>query len=131
MAGRQVGRSKLTRGRKVSSTGSKSSEPSETWSIGVELWEARERLGWGLADCAGALRIRRDYLAGLEEGQFDALPGRAYAAGFLRSYGKALGLDADELYAGTRQRPRGAAPKRPWLSRFRRPSAACRPARWC
>ena len=65
--------------------------------VGTDLRVARERLGWELVECAGALRIRHAYLAALEDGQFDALPGAAYAAGYLRSYGKALGLDGDEL----------------------------------
>lgn len=42
------------------------------------------------------LRIRRPYLEALEQGRIDALPGRAYALAFLRTYATALGLDADE-----------------------------------
>ena len=66
-------------------------------SVGEDLRAARERLGWGLKACADGLRIRLEYLQALEDGQFGSLPAPAYAAGFLRSYGKALGLDADEL----------------------------------
>lgn len=85
-------------GRKMmSGTGFETLEPSGASRVGDDLRAARERLGWGLAECADGLRIRREYLAALENGQFEALPAPAYAAGFLRSYGKALGLDADEL----------------------------------
>ena len=81
----------------MSSTELKSSEILNASRVGEDLRAARERLGWGVADCAEALRIRRVYLAALEDGQFDALPGAAYATGFLRTYGRALGLDADDL----------------------------------
>ncbi len=85
-------------GRKMmSGTGFETLEASGASRVGDDLRAARERLGWGLAECADGLRIRREYLAALESGQFEALPAPAYAAGFLRSYGKALGLDADEL----------------------------------
>ncbi len=65
--------------------------------VGEDLRAARERLGWSLRECAEGLRIRPEYLAALEDGNFNVMPGAAYAAGFLRSYGRALGLDADEL----------------------------------
>lgn len=83
--------------KKMSSAEFESSGLSEPSRVGADLRAARERLGWGLTECAGGLRIRREYLAALEDGQFEALPGAAYAAGFLRSYGRALGLDAGEL----------------------------------
>ena len=81
----------------TSGTGSEIPEASGASRVGDDLRAARERLGWGLTACAKALRIRREYLVALEGGQFDAFPAPAYATGFLRSYGKALGLDADEL----------------------------------
>ncbi len=81
----------------MASTGVEPSDPSDVSSVGMDLRTARERLGWSLAGCAEALRIRRDYLAALEDGRFEALPAAAYATGFLRGYGRALGLDADEL----------------------------------
>jgi cytoskeleton protein RodZ len=65
--------------------------------VGADLAAARERLGYGLAQMSAYLRIRQSYLAALEEGRIDGLPGNAYALVFLRSYARALGLDADEL----------------------------------
>ncbi len=64
---------------------------------GSELREARERLGWDLGEVAAALRIKLAYLSAIEDGRLSALPGNAYALGFLRSYATALGLDADDL----------------------------------
>ncbi len=62
--------------------------------VGAELRAARERLGWTLPSVAGYLRIRAAYLLALEEGSVAQLPGQAVAAGFVRSYAQALGLDA-------------------------------------
>lgn len=65
--------------------------------LGSDLRNARLRLGWELPDIAAGLRIRLTYLEALERGHADGLPGVAYAIGFLRTYGAALGLDPDEL----------------------------------
>lgn len=43
------------------------------------------------------LKIRERYLKALEENDFTAIPGEVYARGFLRSYAKFLGLDAETL----------------------------------
>ena len=64
---------------------------------GAELREARERLGWNLAEVAAALRIKLAYLQALEDGRIDALPGNAYTLGFLRTYATTLGLDPDDV----------------------------------
>jgi cytoskeleton protein RodZ len=81
----------------MSRTGLEAALSPESSRVGVDLCAARERLGWSLTECAEGLRIRREYLSALEDGNFDALPGVAYATGFLRSYGRSLGLDADDL----------------------------------
>lgn len=65
--------------------------------VGADLRAARERLGWSLEYVTQLLRIRGQYLLALEDGRIDALPGNAYALGFLRLYAITLGLDADEL----------------------------------
>lgn len=64
---------------------------------GSELREARERLGWDLGEVAAALRIKLAYLQAIEDGRLAALPGNAYALGFLRTYATTLGLDADDV----------------------------------
>ena len=64
---------------------------------GADLRAARERVGWSLPDIATALHIRSQYLEALEAGHIDALPGNAYALGFLRSYAGMLGLDPNEV----------------------------------
>lgn len=73
-------------------------------SIGILLREARESRGESREDAARVTRIGKNYLAALEEDSFDKLPSPAYVRGFLRVYGKHLGLSPDELiqrYEGT------------------------------
>ncbi|MBV9331370.1 MAG: helix-turn-helix domain-containing protein, partial [Alphaproteobacteria bacterium] len=65
--------------------------PLET--VGQDLRTARLRRGDDLATVSRALKIRRDHLEAIEEDRLDALPGRAYAIGFVRSYADYLGLD--------------------------------------
>ncbi|WP_458096932.1 helix-turn-helix domain-containing protein [Roseomonas sp. WA12] len=65
--------------------------------VGEELRDARLALGATLEEVADNLRINRRYLAALEEGRSRDLPGPAYALGFVRTYARALGLDADDL----------------------------------
>ncbi len=65
--------------------------------VGAELREARLRLGWHLPDVAASLRIRLPFLEAIEDGRLAALPGNAYAVGFVRTYANVLGLDADEV----------------------------------
>ncbi|KAB2954331.1 helix-turn-helix domain-containing protein [Heliorestis acidaminivorans] len=61
------------------------------------LQEARERKGISLEQAESDTNIRKQYLIALEEGNYDQLPGRVYSIGFLRSYGKYLGLDPEPL----------------------------------
>jgi cytoskeleton protein RodZ len=64
--------------------------------VGQDLRAARLRLGDDLSAVSKALKIRKDLLEAIEEDKFEALPGRAYAVGFVRSYADYLGLDALE-----------------------------------
>ncbi|HET6606991.1 MAG TPA: RodZ domain-containing protein [Rhodopila sp.] len=63
---------------------------------GADLRAARERLGLPIDALAQALRIRQVHLEALEDGRLSALPGRAYALAFVRTYARALGLDPEE-----------------------------------
>ena len=65
--------------------------------IGNQLQLTRKELGLRTADVARELRISADYLRLLESGDFDQLPAPTYVSGFLRSYGKFLGLDGADL----------------------------------
>ncbi|MEH6476052.1 MAG: RodZ domain-containing protein, partial [Sneathiella sp.] len=61
--------------------------------VGAHLRRERERQGYSLHDIAENLRLRPRQLQALEDGNYDALPGQTFVAGFLRSYANALGLD--------------------------------------
>lgn len=65
-------------------------------SVGQDLRKAREGRGEALDHIARVLKVRHDYLVAIEEGAMDALPGRAYGIGFVRSYATYLGLKGEE-----------------------------------
>jgi cytoskeleton protein RodZ len=65
--------------------------PLET--VGQDLRAARLRRGDDLATVSKSLKIRKDHLEAIEEDRLEALPGRTYAVGFVRSYAHYLGLD--------------------------------------
>ena len=67
--------------------------------LGSDLRTARVKLGEDIQTIATALNIRAAHLEALERGDIGALPGRAYALGFVRSYATYLGLDSDASVA--------------------------------
>jgi cytoskeleton protein RodZ len=69
--------------------------PVET--VGQALTKARQRKGEKLSDVWLVLKIRPDQLVAIEEGRWDALPGRVYTIGYVRSYAAYLALDPDRL----------------------------------
>jgi len=64
---------------------------------GEALRAAREALRLDLPHIAAETRIPLRHLQAIEDGQFDALPSRAYAIGFARTFAKAVGLDPAEI----------------------------------
>ncbi|MCX2560313.1 DUF4115 domain-containing protein [Acetobacter farinalis] len=83
----------------------------ESLGVGAALCKRREQLGWSLADVAAWLRIRESYLEALESGRAGVFPAEAYALGFLRTYGSALGFDASVLVQRYKREGKGAARK--------------------
>ena len=65
--------------------------------VGALLRETRIGRGEDLRRVATRLKIRYPYLAAIEEGRFDKLPGITYAVGFVRTYAEHLGLDGTEM----------------------------------
>jgi len=77
--------------------------------IGTRLRQARESRGLTLQQVEETLRIRRQFLAALEEERYDELPGEVYTRGFLLNYARFLGLPAEDMieeYSGTHEVPR-------------------------
>jgi len=64
-------------------------------SLGQMLRARREQLGIGLDQVERDTFIRSRQLTAIEEDRFDALPGEAYARGFVRTYADYLKLDAE------------------------------------
>jgi cytoskeleton protein RodZ len=65
--------------------------------IGCLLREERERQGKSIEEIMDATCISRRNIAAIEAGDEKDLPHPVYAKGFVRSYSRVLGLDADEL----------------------------------
>ncbi|BBK36235.1 hypothetical protein STAQ_13130 [Allostella sp. ATCC 35155] len=65
--------------------------------VGALLRDTRMGRGEELRRVATRLKIRYPYLAAIEEGRYDKLPGITYAVGFVRTYADHLGLDGGEM----------------------------------
>jgi cytoskeletal protein RodZ len=63
--------------------------------IGQALKAVREFRGLSLEDVAETTRVRRAYLAAIEELRLELLPSRPFTIGYIRAYAAALGLDAE------------------------------------
>ncbi len=66
-------------------------------SLPERLVAARERKGVDLYRAERDTKIRSRYLAALEHGEYNELPGSVYTKGFLRNYALYLGLDPDDV----------------------------------
>jgi cytoskeleton protein RodZ len=71
--------------------------------VGQTLRAARKRRRIDLAQVEGATKIRSRFLLAIENEEWDALPGEAYASGFIRTYAAYLGLDGPRLAEQHRQ----------------------------
>ncbi len=74
-------------------TGADSASDTPVAGAGAQLRAAREALRLDLAHISAETRIPARHLQAIEDGNFEALPSRAYAIGFSRTYAKAVGLD--------------------------------------
>ncbi|MEK9847112.1 MAG: RodZ domain-containing protein [Rhodospirillaceae bacterium] len=75
----------------------KQRESSALREVGEALRKRRLLLCLSLSEVSKALRIKEEYLLGIEDGCADGLPGKVYLRGFIRSYAEYLGLDATHL----------------------------------
>ncbi|MDD3180223.1 MAG: helix-turn-helix domain-containing protein [Opitutaceae bacterium] len=65
--------------------------------IGERLEEARKRKGISIREAAEATKIRGDYLQKFEGNTFDVELPPLYLRGFLRTYARYLGIDAERI----------------------------------
>jgi cytoskeletal protein RodZ len=63
--------------------------------LGNRLKEAREAKGLSLDDLQNATKIQKRYLIGIEEGNYDMMPGKFYVRAFIKQYCEAVGLDSE------------------------------------
>jgi cytoskeletal protein RodZ len=61
------------------------------------LRELRLHFGLNETDVSERLHIRVKYITAIEQGQFEAMPGKAYARGYVHTYAEFLGLDAEQV----------------------------------
>ncbi|MBC5809828.1 MAG: helix-turn-helix domain-containing protein [Candidatus Eremiobacteraeota bacterium] len=67
--------------------------------LGDEFRAAREARHLSLSDVAEQIHIRSVYLESIERGDWTSIAAPVYVRGFLRSYARFLGLDAEEAVA--------------------------------
>lgn len=67
--------------------------------VGQILFDARNKKGLSLEDVSKAIKIKTSFLSAIEKGEYQKLPSRAYAWGFVRNYVEYLGLAEKETMA--------------------------------
>jgi hypothetical protein len=65
--------------------------------IGAYMRELRQHYSLSEQDVSERLHIRAKYITAMEAANFDVMPGRAYARGYLQTYAEFLGLDAEQV----------------------------------
>jgi cytoskeletal protein RodZ len=66
--------------------------------LGTRLREAREAKGYSLDDLQDMTKIQKRYLVGIEEGNYDMMPGKFYVRAFIKQYAEAVGLDPEMIF---------------------------------
>lgn len=67
--------------------------------VGQVLKEERERKFYTLLEVEHSTKIRKELLEALEQGAYSKLPPPTFVQGFIKNYGKFLGLDTEKLLA--------------------------------
>lgn len=66
--------------------------------LGNRLREAREEKGWSLDDLQDRTKIQKRYLRGIEEGNYDVMPGHFYVRAFIKQYAETVDLNPEILF---------------------------------
>ena len=67
--------------------------------LGAKLREAREKRGFSIGGVAERLKLPARQIEGLESGNYENMPELVFVRGFLRTYGRFLDLDENEVAA--------------------------------
>ena len=65
--------------------------------LGDLLTRAREKLALSQKEIASRLNLKEEIISALDANDFDKLPAPTYVRGYIRSYARAVNLDADNL----------------------------------
>ena len=65
--------------------------------IGDILRKERERQRMTIQEIEDGTSIRASYIEAIESGEYDKMPGRVYAKGFIKNYANFLGLNGEEI----------------------------------
>ena len=82
-------------------------------SVGQILRDARERKELTTSQVAAATRIGKQTIEEIERDDFDRIPAKVYARGFLRIYAEVVGVDPDEILELFQQQINEVAPPAP------------------
>ncbi|WP_245229092.1 helix-turn-helix domain-containing protein [Priestia megaterium] len=66
--------------------------------LGQRLRQERESKGLSLEDLQKLTKIQKRYLLGIEEGNYEVMPGKFYVRAFIKQYCEAIGLDIDAIF---------------------------------
>ncbi|MCM3725914.1 DUF4115 domain-containing protein [Neobacillus cucumis] len=66
--------------------------------LGNRLKEARLAKNLSLDDLQTITKIQKRYLVGIEEGNYESMPGNFYVRAFIKQYAEALNLNPDEIF---------------------------------
>lgn len=66
--------------------------------LGDRLKEEREAKGLDLDDLQRITKIQKRYLIGIEEGNYEMIPGKFYVRAFIKQYAEAVGLQPEALF---------------------------------
>ena len=80
--------------------------------LGARLMARRKALGWSLEEVEAHLKMRRSTLQAIEGERYSELPDKVYALGFIKSYARFLGLDADEIVQQANRELSSLVPKK-------------------
>ncbi|WP_373747196.1 RodZ domain-containing protein [Neisseria dentiae] len=67
--------------------------------LGLKLRQAREQKGYSIGEVAERLKLSARQIEGLESGNYEGMPELVFVRGFLRTYGRFLDLDDNEVAA--------------------------------
>jgi len=75
------------------------SQPAMREPVGRQLQKAREASGLSVSDVAGAQHLRPSVIQAIESGNYSQIDSELFLKGYVRTYAKQVGLDADAVIA--------------------------------